>query len=282
VYINNQFSHATVKPKGFKKSACSQRRYLSVGELPPGMLDFGDRIMHFYNKSYPYGITRARFDFFSGEHGPILCEAEMVEPNTNIKRLPAEQQSLVVDNYAAAIVKRTEQLQVLALIKEVLGDGEHNYLAMLQRADMRKAVMNMYSTYKNILAHLADDKTKHNLAIVHSARYFRSCFDALTSFATIEAPNQRDKKLLIQSVDNAQQAYAHGVLSKDQSPSSKAVRLILMAVVNFIAALTLGLAHYLHYQATGRVLFFAETASERQLRKIHQELNNQIERLSLG
>ena len=62
------------------------------------------------------------------------------------------------------------------------------------------------------------------------------------------------------------------VLSKDRSILSKSIRIMLMAVTNFIAALTFGIIHYQHYQATGRVLFFSDTNSSIKLQDNHRDL----------
>lgn len=280
VFIDNQFSHATVKPKGFKNSTTSERKPLSLEELPLGMLDFAQRIMQSYQKKYPNGIIRARLDFFASDNGPILCEAEMVEPNTNIRRLSVEQQSLIVERYARALIKRTEQLQSLALLQEALEQDATLYSAMIQSSDICKAVLKIHFTHQEILKSLDAAGTKYSLAKTHGSIYLKECYQALYNFSKNDQPEQKDRNLLLHTLDKAKNNYSYSVLATDRSTTSKAVRLILMAAVNFIAALTFGIAHYVHYKNTGVALFFGETNSESQLRKAHQELRSDIERPS--
>lgn len=56
------------------------------------------------------------------------------------------------------------------------------------------------------------------------------------------------------------------------------MRLTLAAVVNFIAALSFGLAHYIHYKQTGVALFFSMTDSAERIQKEHHALESDIEK----
>lgn len=274
IFIENKFSHAIVKPKGFGNRSSAGKKPLLASELPEGMLEFAERIMQFYAAKFPSGVTRARFDLFAGEKGPILCEAEVVEPHTNIRRLATEQQKTVISQYAQALIKRTNELSIQNCLK---ADAQQ-YFSLLNNPVIAKAVMKICATNDNILNYLSTSSTKdkHDLATDYAPVYMRSCLDALNGFAN---RNGQGKAELIKELDEARNEYSKSVLEKDTSTSSMVVRLLLKGVVNFIAALTLGVAHYINYQKTGTATFFADTASDSKLKRAHHDLNKEIESL---
>lgn len=104
VFFNQQCHHATVKPAGFKNSSPLGRVPIDLKLLPKNMLLFAENIIHFLNSKYPGKIARARVDLFAGEKGPIVCEVEMVEPNTNINRLEKSQQLKAATMFADVIL----------------------------------------------------------------------------------------------------------------------------------------------------------------------------------
>lgn len=281
VFIDEQFSHATVKPKGFKNNNTTERKAVLADKLPQGMLAFAQNIMSFYARNYPDSITRTRLDFFAGENGPILCEAEMVEPNTNIRRLAPTEQAVVIERYASSVINHTQQLNAMAILQELFKENSADYLPLTRRPELAPAMMKIYETHHEILAHLAPTKNKHQLAMTHSPIYLKACFDALNTYAKTDAPRPQDKKLLLKSLEHAKNNYSKSVLAQDQSKLSKIMRLMLKGVVNFIASLTLGAAHYINYQKTGTATFFAYTTSDNKLKQAHHELNKEIENNSI-
>lgn len=290
VYLGGEFSHATVKPPGFKNNNTGGRIFIAPDKLPSEMLNFANRLINVYEEKYPDGITRARFDFFAGDNGPILCEAEMIEPNTNIRRLDSAQQKKVIEKYADVLVNRTKRLiaipekseidrKVQAIIDEELKTDSSNtdkYAAINKNPDVCKAFIKIHETSVAILEHLKGT-TKYTDALPHNSIYRTECFDALNEFAKKENPTIRDKNKLISSLDNAQKKYSANVLSKDRSDLSKAMRLMLLVAVNFITAFTFGIAHSKHYKETGNILFYSETKSQTKLKASHKELSEKLD-----
>lgn len=277
VFIDEQFSHATVKPKGFKNNNTAERKAVPADELPPGMLAFAQNIMSFYFLNYPDSIARTRLDFFAGENGPILCEAEMVEPNTNIRRLAATEQAVALERYASSVINHSQQLNTMAMLQEFFKEDRTDYLPLTRCPELYPAMTKIYETHHEILAHLAPAKTKHQLAVAHSPAYLKACFDALNTYAQTDAPQPQDKKILLESLDDAKNHYSKSVLADDQSQLSRIIRWMLKGVVNFIASLTLGAAHYINYQKTGTATFFAHTTSDNKLKQAHHELKKEME-----
>ncbi len=272
MFFENQFSHAIVKAKGFGNRVASAKKAVSEAELPSGMLDFAQRIMQFYSTKFPHGVTRARLDFFVGEKGAVLCEAEVVDPHANIRRFSAEQKKSIISRYAQALLKRTVELKIEAF----LGKDAQQYFTLLKNPDLLKTVIKIAETNQNIMSYLATSgaKQKHDLAMNYSPNYIKDCLNALNAFSD---RNYQNKDLLITELNHAKDKYTQTVLGKDRSSISLAVRLLLMTVVNFVAGLTFGLVHYNHYKSTGVIGFFTETNSASQLRKNHQELNQELE-----
>lgn len=281
VFIDEQFSHATVKPRGFKNNDTVTRTTVPIDELPAGMLAFAQNIMSFYFRNYPDSITRTRLDFFAGDKGPILCEAEMVEPNTNIRRLASSEQNLVIEKYTTSIINHTLQLNAMAVLEDIFKKDSTDYLPLTKRPELYPSIMKIYHTHHDILSNLANAKAKHKLAMTHAPTYLKACFDALNTFAKMNYPQEQDKKLLIESLEQAKARYSKSVLSQDQSTVSKLMRWMLKGVVNFIASLTLGAAHYINYQKTGTATFFANTASDNKLKQSHHELKKELENNSI-
>lgn len=277
VFIDGTFTHATVKPRGFKNSATAERRALAAEELPPAMLDFAKQVIDHLSETYPEEITRIRLDFFAGDKGPILCEAELVEPNTNIRRLSNEQQVVVLNQYVNAIISRTQQLNVLAMIKQVLGEGDEaeSYLSMIQSPDICKAVMKINEGHEALMHGLEQAPQKYQLAKEHAPTYLHSCFTALQHFSKLPATKD-NKKELMSELNHAKNVYCQQVLSKDRSNISKMMRWALKAIVNFIGSLSFGIAHYIHYQKTGSLVFFSGTASEQKINELHHKLTKDI------
>jgi hypothetical protein len=272
VFIDAQFSHAIVKAKGFGNRIGADKKTVAAKDLPPGMLNFAQNIIQFYATTFPHGVTRARLDFFVGENGPVLCEAEVVEPHTNIRRFPVEQQRAIVFRYAQSLIKRMVELKLQA----ILGEEAQAYFPMLKNHGILKAVRKIHESNEEILQALASsgaDK-KHELAMTYSSIYIKECLNAFINFS--ERTHQ-NKELLLDALAQAKEGYTKSVLGKDRSPTSMTVRYLLAAVVNFVAGLTFGFAHYNHYKNTGSLGFFTEPNSANLLRKSHHELNQELE-----
>lgn len=270
VFIANQFSHAVVKGKGFGNRKSAEKRTIAAAGLPAGMFDFAQKIVQFYAKKFPHGMTRARLDFFVGQQGPVLCEAEVVEPHTNIRYFSNTEQKTILEKYAAALIKRTLELKLLAL----LGEEAKTYFPLLTNPQLLKAVKKLIDNNDKILSSLADTKEKYDLAKSYSPNYIRECLIALSDFSERDDQNN---ELLLNGLNDAKEGYIETVLGNDRSTLSMIVRYLLASVVNFIAGLTFGFAHYQHYKNTGTIGFYTQTNSEHQLREGHRELEYDLE-----
>lgn len=290
VFIGNQFSHATVKPPGFKSSPnYKSRKAITTDELPPGMLEFAHNIWSFYNEHYPDSIVRGRIDCFVGDKGPILCEIETVEPQTNIRCLSANEQQVVLERYATAVADRAVQLNASAnfseerrsaveTLKIYLGEEESpKYLAMTKNLNVCTVINKIYDTHNNILKHLATAESKLELAKQHAPVYLKSCFTALNEYSKIDKPSIQDIDHLIKLLDDAKDAYSSGVLSHDRTRFSGAVRLMLKSVVSFASKLFLGAAHLFNIKTTtGSASFFSSTTSDKMIQDTHGDIENDM------
>lgn len=112
VFLGGVFSHGILKPPGFRSSDTSQRRALDHADISPSMLDFAQAIIDWAGERYGEGaVTRARIDLIKGELGPVLCEFECVEPNTNLRSFDDAARASIVPVYADAISARIAELR---------------------------------------------------------------------------------------------------------------------------------------------------------------------------
>ena len=112
VFFNNVYSHTTRKQKGFMNSEGTLREQVNLATIPVSMLDFAKRVLDTLAANFgkDCSITRARIDMFMGQKGPILCEAELVDPNTNISCLDHKTMQGVMNAYTTAVVNRVDAL----------------------------------------------------------------------------------------------------------------------------------------------------------------------------
>jgi hypothetical protein len=67
------------------------------------MLAFAEGLVGWMEERFgPGAISRARVDLFAQDQGPVLCELECVDPNTNLR--------LLGRRYAQVIAARTAAL----------------------------------------------------------------------------------------------------------------------------------------------------------------------------
>jgi len=112
VFLGGAFSHGILKPPGFRSSDTSQRRPVGRADLPPGMLNFAEAVMGWATARYGAGaVTRARVDLINGERGPVLCELECVEPNTNLRSFDDTARASIISAYADALLARMAELR---------------------------------------------------------------------------------------------------------------------------------------------------------------------------
>jgi hypothetical protein len=164
-----------------------------------------------------------------------------------------------------------------AVIAEVIPECT-DFFSMLKNKNICKAIIRLYDDNQKILFRLKGSK-KHDKAVAHTPQYLRDCLVALKTFSAIKAPKDENKDELIQSLNTAKNTYCTTILAKDRDNVSKATRIMLMVLTNFIASLTLGIAHYSHYKATGNKFFFAETTSALTLRARHKKLADDLRQL---
>jgi len=138
------------------------------------------------------------------------------------------------------------------------------------------SVEKIYITVNDILFNLNSDKNKHQKGVEHSKSYFTSCFQALEAFHEKSSKDYSNKNTLIECLNLTKDNYCRDVLGMDRNIPSQIARYLLKAVVNFIAGLTLGVAHYLHHKKIGHGAFFANTNSQDQLEELHYKMSKEI------
>lgn len=113
-FIGRKCTHAVRKPKLFKGDGSSRRELVALAELPAGMLAFAEGLVGWMDEQFGVGsLSRARVDLFDQDGGPILCELECVDPNTNLRLVAqrdAEAVGLIGQAYAQVIAARAEAL----------------------------------------------------------------------------------------------------------------------------------------------------------------------------
>lgn len=79
LFLNGQFSHATVKPSGF---GVLEKKFIKKENLPEHMSEFCQFIANYFFEKYK--IIRIRIDMLLDTNKkPVLLEAEFIEPNSN-------------------------------------------------------------------------------------------------------------------------------------------------------------------------------------------------------
>lgn len=173
-----------------------------------------------------------------------------------------------------AILAEKQLRTVLALVGAKLNVA--NYLQVLDHEHFCNGVLKIHDVNQQILTNLKTAPQKYEAARKISSSYQAECYQALQAFYSQKHATRHDAHVLVNSLEHAKNFYISEVLHHDRSPYSRIARLLLMAVVNFFAALTLGAAHAIHYYRTDRVLFFAGTHSENTLYFTHKNLNKTL------
>lgn len=153
--------------------------------------------------------------------------------------------------------------------------------SVFYKQDFIQAIKKVYEGNQQILENLKTTPQKHKAAQQSSRQYLSNCFEALHQFYSQEKPVRLHHEDLVKSIEHAEADYLN-VLAKDRSQLSQVIRYILKAITNFIASLSLGVAHYINYKATGEVLFFSGTRSENTLKQLNNNLIKNTEPSSLN
>lgn len=165
----------------------------------------------------------------------------------------------------------------ILIVSAVLG-ASVNLSQAIKDKNFIDAVLKIHEGNEDILSGLKKAAVKHKVFTKYeeakgcSKQYLKQCYAALVTFYSEPNPKPDARTNLLESFKQAEHLY-NGVLAKDRTTASKAARYVLKAITNFIAALTLGIAHYVHYKATGTATFFSGTTSEGKLKRAHAELN---------
>ena len=108
LYINGTFSHAIVKPPGFKNYDRGNFTLLDASMLPDTMQEVAERFVKATSVN-DQPLVRLRLDFVLAQDGkPLLLEAEGIEPRNNLLCLPTgKTREAVTSKLADAIAKRT-------------------------------------------------------------------------------------------------------------------------------------------------------------------------------
>ena len=112
--LRRKCTHAVQKPKLFKGDDSSRRRFISLEQLPDGMLRFAEEIVRHFDDKFGRGsVSRARVDLFNQRGVPTLCELECVEPNTNlaiVAKAYKDKANETLCRYADVIELRTQEI----------------------------------------------------------------------------------------------------------------------------------------------------------------------------
>ena len=90
----------------------SRRRFVSLEQLPDGMLRFAEEIVRHFDDKFGRGSV-ARVDLFDQRGTPTLCELECVEPNTNlaiVAKAHKDKANEALRRYADVIERRTKEI----------------------------------------------------------------------------------------------------------------------------------------------------------------------------
>ncbi|KTD21811.1 hypothetical protein [Legionella londiniensis] len=159
---------------------------------------------------------------------------------------------------------------ILNLANDSLTDKQAKMMANNKK--FCASIVKMHNAVEEIFLSLDNAPDKYQKAKYFSKKYFATSFKALENFHDEASKLAGDKNKLIDELNQAKDVYCKDVLGKDRSTGSKAMRYILKAAVNFIAALTFGVAHYINYKKTGQAVFFSGTNSQNRLRNLHKKL----------
>ncbi|WP_148263589.1 hypothetical protein [Legionella drancourtii] len=201
-------------------------------------------------------------------------------------KVPLKDNQLVIlskyPNLCLAIKNQTSSQVIKSMIEMSVVLGTTIDLSQaIQNKNFVMAVLKIHDANEDILSGLKNAAEKYEAARNCSKKYLEISYAALLKFYSEPNPGPGARANLLESFKKAEHLYAE-VLSKDRSAASKTARYILKAITNFIAALTLGIAHYANYKATGIATFFSGTTSEGKLKKAHAELNKDMDNLSLS
>lgn len=132
-----------------------------------------------------------------------------------------------------------------------VGYEYQDYVDVVDDQIFAQGVMRIHIEHLNYLSYFKEDKTTLEKAIKMSEAYRKLCYFSLKAYCRKDISNVE----LLKNLDAANQDYLNQI--ETFSPSIYWVlKLILMSIVNFIAALTLGVAHYINYKINHRVLFW--------------------------
>ena len=201
-------------------------------------------------------------------------------------KVPVKDNQLVIlskhPNLCLAIKNQKNSQVVKSIIEVSMVLGTSIDLSqVVKNKNFVTAVLKIHDANEDILSGLKNAAEKYEAARNCSKKYLEISYAALLKFYSEPNPGPGARANLLESFKKAEHLYAE-VLSKDRSAASKTARYILKAITNFIAALTLGIAHYANYKATGIATFFSGTTSEGKLKKAHAELNKDMDNLSLS
>ncbi|KTD61559.1 hypothetical protein [Legionella spiritensis] len=212
-------------------------------------------------------------DFFAMTK--ILYEKNLTLTEQQVKRLA---ENNFIRNF---LMKHHRELSTAALsaILDLSGEvlNEKQIRMMLDNKPFSGSVIKIHQTIGDVLSCLQDAPGKHEKAMTCSKQYYKTCLDALQTFHDAALKNKSAQKTLIASLNCAQDHFCKHVLGEDRSAFSKTVRYLMKGVVNFIAALTFGIAHYMNYKTTGQTLFLSGTASENKLKRFHRTFQEELE-----
>lgn len=206
--------------------------------------------------------SQAALSIILANHFPLTEE----QINTAIKGRVAQ---IIIDKQNTLTAEKTSALCAL----DDLYDDYQAFLPLLDSDNFCKALLHITQATNNILCNLKTAPQKFQMAESQRPVYLKQCFDALKTFYSLKNPKPADLNHLTKHLDLAKDKYCQDVLGKDRTAFSKVLRLTFAGVVNFIAGLSIGIAHYAHYKLTQRIGFFTETNSQKKLGEAHKDLN---------
>ena len=139
--------------------------------------------------------------------------------------------------------------------------------------NIKAAITKVYKANDEILLSLRKSSAKFNEASISSKVYLSACSFALYSYYSKSNPLETDKVELLTKLKSAEINYL--VVLAKETLFAKIARGILMSVTTFIATI-LVVPLVIHYQNTGRVMFFGAPSAQLKLQDMHYKLDAEI------
>ena len=210
-----------------------------------GKVDFFDTIRAMYSMNI--SLKDSELKIIS--KNPVLCK--YIKTSQDKYTIEALIALFIIPNFSSTID--------LSLVKD--------------NPDFKAAITKVYKANDEILLSLRKSSAKFNEASISSKVYLSACSFALYSYYSKSNPLETDKVELLTKLKSAEINYL--VVLAKETLFAKIARGILMSVTTFIATI-LVVPLVIHYQNTGRVMFFGAPSAQLKLQDMHYKLDAEI------